>query len=572
MERLTALAHRAPRTTLLIAALLAAAGTLGIAHAPLQANASTFLGADHPEVREFEGLLRDFGGGYALTVAWSCGGANDPCQSVFDESSLQMADALHGQLAAIPGVARISSPARTPLLVAGNASVIQHRFVQGGEVRAPAEFVEDSLRDPLWAGVIVARDGSAGALVVELASAIGAEQLAAAEAVENALPAHAASGFHFRLSGLPLLQVVAHRGSHAETWRIGVLTSLIVFGLVFALLRSLASALAVTATIALASVCSIGAVGALGWQRDPLTTGAPALVLAMGAADAIHMLACYWRHRRSGAARERALLGAARETARPCALVTLGTSASLLAFAGSGSPALAKLGVIAALGVVLCLLLTYSLAPALIAVLPDSRQGAERESVRWNAWLTRATHYPARFTQEFIGAATLLASIAIVGAVRLAPDSNALDAWREGARLRTDVEFVSSKLHSLEAIEVEVNGTAPLHDPQTFGELVRVEEQLARIDGVTGTRSLRAALDRAAPILGADRANAEIAHGTYELVSRSVKGALQGFADVEMSRARISLALPNLHNAERARFLAEVDGVLDASAFGYAVT
>jgi hypothetical protein len=570
VEQLTALALRSPRVTLLIAAALAAAGALGAASGPRGSGAYALLGDDHPEVREFAALRDTFGEGHALTVAWSCGGSRDPCRSVFDEASLRMADALHASLSAIRHAAQVSSPARTPLLVATTQGVTLHRFVQQGEVRAPSALVDRALED--WRGRLVARDDTLGAVVVEIAPSDGGAELDVIEAVERALAAHETRGFHFLLAGVPWLQAEAQRGSQLEALRIGATATALVVAVVFVLLRSIVSVIAVLATIALSSVCALGAMGALGWARDPVTTGAPAMILVMGAVDAIHLLSCYWRQRAVGHVRDRAMRNAALETGRPCALATLATAASLLMFASTGAPALAKFGAIAALGAALCMLCTYTLVPALVTVLPDSATSAVRESVRWEGWLRRATRYPVRFPQEFIGAATLIASIAVVGAVRLAPDSSALDAWKADAPLRRHLDFVAAKLRSVEGLEIEVKGTGPVHDGEVFAEIARIEDQIARIEGVKSVRSLRTALDRAAPALGAERASGEMAAAAFELVTRAGPGALAGLASADLRRARFSISLPNLRYAERARILAEVDAVLAESSLAYVIT
>jgi predicted RND superfamily exporter protein len=69
MYRLTALCIRHPRLTLLAALSMLAAAGYSTLRTELSVGMDANLGADHPVVRQLDGSLERFGGGYPVLIA-----------------------------------------------------------------------------------------------------------------------------------------------------------------------------------------------------------------------------------------------------------------------------------------------------------------------------------------------------------------------------------------------------------------------------------------------------------------------------------------------------------------------
>src|SRR3990172_367185 len=167
MYSLTRLSLRFPKTTFVI--LLAATLALGagLPRVRTEFGYRVLLGDEHPSIRALDQLIERYGGGLPITIAWECGSAY-PCQSVFDESSLAMASAVVRRLAPLQEVRSVDSPATTALLAPASEGFSVRRFIENG-VRAPDadQLAPRALEDPLWAGTLVSRDGTVGAIVVQ---------------------------------------------------------------------------------------------------------------------------------------------------------------------------------------------------------------------------------------------------------------------------------------------------------------------------------------------------------------------------------------------------------------------
>jgi predicted RND superfamily exporter protein len=135
------------------------------------------------------------------------------------------------------------------------------------------------------------------------------------------------------------------------------------------LIRSLPVVVASLATIGVASVCALGLLPLFGWQQSELTNGAATLILVIGA-DCVHFAAHYLETQAQATDTATALESTAKWVLAPCLLTTATTVGAFASFATGEVIALTQFGVTAAIGITLAFLLTFSLFPALLAVLP----------------------------------------------------------------------------------------------------------------------------------------------------------------------------------------------------------
>ena len=116
MHRLTQFSLRRPWLTL--AVLLAITVGLGAGVSGIQPGfgARVLLGDQHPTMKRVDAMIAEYAGGYPIRIAWECGPGH-PCQSVFDEASLRMADRLTQELELLPMVRAVEGPTNAALLV-----------------------------------------------------------------------------------------------------------------------------------------------------------------------------------------------------------------------------------------------------------------------------------------------------------------------------------------------------------------------------------------------------------------------------------------------------------------------
>ncbi|MEJ6538853.1 MAG: MMPL family transporter [Halioglobus sp.] len=145
---------------------------------------------------------------------------------------------------------------------------------------------------------------------------------------------------------------------------------LTVLGLMYFCLGSLSFALAIAAV----SVMSVGlTVGAVGWAQVPfnqISNMGPLVVFMIAMADSIHLVSVYLQGLHKSLSKFEALRESLRVNIQPVTLATVTTAIGFLSLNYCASPGIYGFGNVVAIGVVWAFLVTFTLLPALILLLP----------------------------------------------------------------------------------------------------------------------------------------------------------------------------------------------------------
>lgn len=483
MERVAAWALRHPAAALGLWLALAAGFAAGALRVGSDAGYRAFLGAGHPVVRDLDRMAARFGGSLPFALTYRCEEAA-PCRSVFDPPALELAHTLAAQLAAVPGVRRVESPATSPLLVAELFELPEVRRLAPDGVPAPdlAALVPRALADPLWVSQIVSPDGRAGALLVVLADSSSDTAERAVDAALAATAPFEARGFSFALAGGPVEFVVAGRELEQQAQRLVPVIVALVGALLWLAFRSWPPALLALAGVGLALLVALGAQGWLGWPRTSFFQILPPLLLTIGVCYAIHLLAAYADrlHAAGGgdAARAAALELALGDVARPCLYTALTTAAGFASFHGSGLESLVRFGWIAAFGVIAALLVTFMLLPLALARLPARWISPRRAQTRWTRVVDRLAENAARWRVRTLVLTLALALLAGAGLSRLRIDASFEEIYGEENRV---VRWAreAARVRNAETLEIALSlppGVAPT-DPEPLRTLARLEAE-----------------------------------------------------------------------------------------------
>ena len=115
----------------------------------------------------------------------------------------------------------------------------------------------------------------------------------------------------------------------------------------------------------------------LNYPMQITTSILPSFLLAVCIGDAVHILTIFYRRFDEGAEKNAALLYALSHTGVAVLFTSLTTAAGLLTFSISEIQPIASLGLFAALGSILAFLLTVTMVPVLITLLPLKRRVVE---------------------------------------------------------------------------------------------------------------------------------------------------------------------------------------------------
>jgi predicted RND superfamily exporter protein/signal transduction histidine kinase len=489
------LAH--PWPVLLVEALITVLLVAGIPQTRTEVGYRIFLGDHHSAIVDLDRMIRTFGGGLPVYIAWECRGAS-PCESVFDDASLNMVVDIAKELEFHPLVSRIESPASSPIIVSTGDDIEVRQLVEDGVIATDRDkLARLAMDDPLWRGTLISPDGKVGAMVVQLASTESRVTAEIVPAIRKALEPHEAMGFTFYLVGDPIDFVVAGGQLQADTPLIvGTMLVFLVIAAWF-LLRSLLSVLLALGTAGIAVGWAMGAMSWLDWPEMEITQALRPGILAIALCTAIHVVTRYSefsnsRGNSSPDQRHRWIDKVTRDVGAACLLTALTTAAGFLSFISSGMTSFSRFGIIAAIGVCAGLLLSFTALPIILTKFDPRHLRSDRVQSAWNTVLGRVGVIAEQRPRAVFIASGLMMLVSVYGWSELRVDVNERELFGENAEVVRWALFVEENLRRSDSLEIHLvapEGRSFL-EPQGIKILEEVSEYLSSLDGLGETRSV----------------------------------------------------------------------------------
>ena len=405
----------------------------------------------------------------------------------FDPRLAEVAEAIAG----IEGIADVAYPAAFEAVLPDADGVIASRPLRPGD------------RHPIATGLLVAPDGSAGAVVARVDAAHNhhADRDRILHAIEAILAEDPPSGEgSWHLAGIPVIRTWFVRLMGQDMgWLVSLafLVSTALFALSF---RDARHTLLGMAGVALGAACAGGFYVLTGRPFNIFSPAFFAVIVVVGTSDIVHLV-----HRfHDDAARlddpRAAARAAAREVGFACLLTSLTTAIGFFALTTTELPPIRTFGLATGVGVMLTYLVTFLLVPPLLARLPaPSGRAAARAAARSRRVEALGRAVLRHRRPVLVGAAAFAAVMGVL-ASRTRVEHKVLEEVRPHQRVAVDQRWVEEHLGAVLPLEVEVRFDG--RDP-------RDPEALAAVDAL-------AAWIRARPIAGQVVALGDLARLAWE--------------------------------------------------------
>jgi len=242
-------------------------------------------------------------------------------------------------------------------------------------------------------------------------------------------------------------------------------------------------------------------------------------------------------------------------------ITTLTTAAAFASFTASDLDTFVRFGVILPIGVLACLLLSFSLLPLALRLLPAESPRSARTSAAWGPVMDSFVDIGNRRAAPLLGAAlTLLVFFGVGWVVHLRADTYLIEAFGESSEFVQAVGFVEDALGSSQTFEVDIQlpPETSIEDPATLATLAMFSDSVVEVPGVNEAESILDLIRRLNRLVHGDvreyarlgdsrLANAEL----LELLSFDDPDNLGRWLSLDRSRLRISLSGTEISQRER---------------------
>jgi predicted RND superfamily exporter protein len=302
----------------------------------------------------------------------------------------------------------------------------------------------------------------------------------------------------------------------------------------------------------------------------------PAFLMVVGLCDSIHILAIFYRQLAAGDTRDEAIAYALGHSGLAVVMTSVTTAAGLLSFRFADLAPIAQLGTLAPAGVMLAMVYSLTLLPALLAISrPDPAAGRPGASVRntFDRLLARTGDVATRHPGRVVLVTALLLLLALPGFLAVRFSHDAIRWFPDHDPLRIALDLVNREFKGASSLEVVVdtgreNG---LYDPDTLERIERVmrHSETLTVDGtpISKATSIVDVLKETHRALNENRPEYHVLPAGRELIAQELllfensgSDDLEELTDSQFRTARVTVRTPWVDAMLFPAFLEEVQG------------
>ena len=484
------LSHRA--LMLLMVAGLMAVCFMGALHLQFKDNYRVYFGPDNPQLQAFEEIQNVYTKDDGLMFIVSPDSGN-----VFETRTLQAIAELTERGWELPFSIRVDS-----------VTNFQHTVADGDDL-----LVEDLVLDPAAldaAGLSAARDvalaepllrdrlinGDASVTAVSVLMQLPevrldevAEAVAAARALRDEM-AESYPQVSVRLAGTSMMNNAFAESARKDIATLVPAMYLIILIGMMLIVRCVFSALATALVVFASIIVAMGMAGYLGIFLSSPVASAPTVITTLAVADSVHIIVSMFAAIRSGMSKRDAIVNALRINLQPVFLTSVTTAIGFLVMNFSDSPPFHDLGNVTAIGIMAGFVLSVTLLPVLLSLLPvrtsQSQRGGEARLASF------ADRVIALRRPLLIGGMLVSAGIlALIARNEL--NDNFVHYFSENIEFRRDTDYTNEQLTGTILINYSlpagrdggVSDPGYLRQVEAFANWYRAQDHVVHVNTVT---------------------------------------------------------------------------------------
>lgn len=237
------------------------------------------------------------------------------------------------------------------------------------------------------------------------------------------------------------------------------------------------------AIVILSVVVTLGFMGVLGWDMDLMFSMVPTLLIAIGVAQAVHIISEFRIAYADCLDRQQAIRRTLELVGAPCLLTSLTTGAGFLAMSISPIKTISHMAVYTGISVIGAFFLSITL---LSFFLSFGKNKSEQKIVMKNnnpvleKLLLTVAHFTIRFPKQIIIVTLALCIFAAVGVNKVIVDSNFLMDFNEKEPIRIATEHIDNTMGGTGSLVYLFNTAEAdgIKNPEVLREMDRVQREL----------------------------------------------------------------------------------------------
>lgn len=361
-----------------------------------------------------------------------------------------------------------------------------------------AELRDRALRDPIYAGNLISKDGRIAVIATYLLDLPEQELLESGidERVRT-IVAEEKGDAAFWMAGGAHIKAETSRLMFEDVFKVVPLTMVAMAIVAFFSYGTLRGVFIPTITILIAVLWTMAYIAVFYGQLNPVTVAAPPVLIAIGFAYSMHVLSAYYENLRETPERERrrhdAALAALKKVVIPVSVTGLTTAAGFFSLMLSPITAITQFGAFCGTGVIATTVVSLTMTPALLALLPLARVNADPDQENWfDRFLEGVAKFDLRYQRPIVAVWAVIAIAGLIGLFRIEIGTDLVSNFRHDNPVRMDFDRVNDELRAANGFNVvlEAPSEGDFKKPANLAVLASLQDWLAQQPTVGGSTSL----------------------------------------------------------------------------------
>jgi predicted RND superfamily exporter protein len=557
LEKLTKWVGKYPKSVIAIVILLTVFFYFGLTKINIATDPKTMLPEGDPVVAAFDEVDETFGGAEFAMVILDMG-------EVFTTNSLQEIDRLTLSLERVKGVSSVWSI----------TNMEEIRGVEGGiEVKELIEEIPTSeaelqklknrvLSDDDYAGQIVSRNGKIALVLIQLLPNVDRDNL-----IHDIKEIVQKLGLDEKayLTGEPVMGLEIGKMVRGDMSKLLPIAILVMLAILFFSFRNIRGVVLPLLIVIVTVIWTLGLMGYVGVPLSAIGNIIPIIIISMGIADGIHILARYREELSLGFDKSKALTTTIGAVGMACFLTSITTMIGFGSLYTSSLRIIKNFGLFTAIGVGIAFIITVTLFLAFLSLLhPHKRELDKKRRVFLKGILGKWADFIVGRAKIVLVAAGLLTLLAIVGIPLMSTESDFMNFFKSDSPVRSSYNTMKENFGGVEFLQVAVKGN--IQDPKVLQAMEDFQNEIEKIEILSKPTSIVNLLQKTNKALHEGESEYEILPETEEevaqyllLLSMGGSDQLDNMLSFDYDQALIQAKVATYKSLERDKMIGEVE-------------
>jgi hypothetical protein len=512
MEQAYHLIVRRSKSILFLILLLTGFFAYHAQHIRLDSSVESLLPRDDPDKQYYQEVRQLFGDDEMGVI----GLVTD---DIYTPEVLRKIKRLTEEIKKVDGVEDVRSLTNAPDIIARVAGDEQALLVPDIPATTTAwEELKKKLADtPIYLKNLVSPDGRAAAINISFRDSLSDDEFLR-RGIDDTIQAivdRENGPEQLYYTGAPHFKAYLTKSMREDLTRIMPLTLLLVVVVLFLSFRSLRGVLLPALTVIVSLIWTLGIMVLAGNRLSLGSIALPPLLLVLGTAYSLHVVAEYYELAVPGRPVSEVVLETLRQTSTPVFIAAMTTVLGFLSLVVNRIISIKEMGIYSSVGITLAFVLSIVLVPALLALLPPPTRREATYSPALSATLQRLARISIRHRGAVIVIGIFISLLSAWQLPSIRADSNFQSFFREDDPIRQATNAIDHHLAGGTAFHVVIDGKGP-DSVSTWDALREIKDLQLYIDSLPGVHKTVSfvdyceILDRALQELLPEGENAEV--------------------------------------------------------------